>query len=61
MLKFKSDNAKYLTKPFAKLIYQRLNEEKVDFDLIVPVPSHAKTIKNEVTTLQSYLLMNLQF
>ena len=45
VLKFKSDNAKYLTKPFAKLIYQRLSEEKIDFDLIVPVPSHAKTIK----------------
>lgn len=45
ILKFKEDNAKYLAQPFAKLIYQRLKEENITFDFIVPVPSHIKTIK----------------
>lgn len=45
ILKLKSDGAKYLAAPFARLIYNRLQEEKVDFDIIVPVPSHSKTIK----------------
>ncbi len=45
ILKFKSDNAKYLAKPFAEIIYKKLKNENVDFDLIVPVPSHYKTIK----------------
>lgn len=45
LIKFKSDNARYLAKPFAKLIYNRLKEEQINFDIIVPVPSHPKTIK----------------
>lgn len=45
LLKFKSDNARYLAEPFAKLIHQRLIEDNVDYDIIVPVPSHEKTIK----------------
>lgn len=45
ILKLKSDGAKYLAPHFAKLIYQRLQEEKLNFDIIVPVPSHPKTIK----------------
>lgn len=45
ILKLKSDGAKYLVPHFAKLIYQRLVEEKIDFDIITFVPSHPKTIK----------------
>ena len=44
ILKFKDDNAKYLAKPFADLIHKRILEENVDFDIIVPVPSHEKTV-----------------
>ena len=45
ILKFKSDGAKYLAKEFAKFIYERLQIEDIQFDIIVPVPSHKKTIK----------------
>ena len=45
ILKFKDDKAKYLAKPFAKYIYDRLLKENVEFDMIIPVPSHKKTIK----------------
>lgn len=45
LLKFKSDGAKYLAAPFAKLIYQRLCEDKIEFDVIIPVPSHKKTMR----------------
>ncbi len=45
LLKFKSDNAKYLAEPFGKLIAERINQEKLNFDIIIPVPSHKKTIK----------------
>lgn len=45
LIKFKSDNAKYLAQPFAELIVKRLKEDKINFDIIVPVPSHKKTIK----------------
>lgn len=46
LLKFKSDRAKYLAKPFAKYIAEKLAVEEVDFDVIVPVPSHKKSIKD---------------
>ncbi|MBQ8909096.1 MAG: ComF family protein [Clostridia bacterium] len=45
ILKLKSDSAKYLVKPFVKHIYSRLQQDNVEFDLIVPVPSHPKTVK----------------
>jgi len=45
ILKLKSDSAKYLAKYFAKHIYDRLTTNKVEFDMIIPVPSHKKTIK----------------
>ena len=45
VIKFKSDGAKYLGKIFAKFIYEKLVVENIDFDVIVPVPSHKKTIK----------------
>ncbi len=45
ILQFKSDSAAYLAHPFATLIAQRLVIKKVDFDIIVPVPSHASAKK----------------
>lgn len=45
LLKFKNDNARYLAKPFAKLIFDRLKEEDVKIDLVIPVPSQKKTLK----------------
>lgn len=45
LLKFKSDGAKYLARPFATFISHRLEQEEVDFDIIVPVPSFRKTIR----------------
>ena len=45
LLKFKSDSAKYLAAPFAKLIFERVQKDNIDFDVIVPVPSHIKTIR----------------
>ena len=45
LLQFKSDGAKYLAKPFAKFISQRLDVDQVEFDVIVPVPSHKSTIR----------------
>lgn len=45
ILKFKDDNAKYLAEPFAKLICQRLQQENFSIDVIIPVPSHKKTIR----------------
>ena len=45
IIQFKSDNAKYLTKPLTKFIYDKILQEKIEFDIIVPVPSHKQTIK----------------
>lgn len=45
LLRFKSDGEKYLAKSFAHFIADRLILEEVEFDLIVPVPSHKKTIR----------------
>ncbi len=45
ILSFKEDNARYLAKPFAKLIFQRLKQENLQIDFIVPVPSHISSIK----------------
>lgn len=45
ILKFKSNSAKYLAKPFAKFMFDRLEKEKVNFDIIVPVPVHKDTLK----------------
>lgn len=45
ILKFKDDNARYLITPFAKLMIERLKQENFQFDIIVPVPSHPKTIR----------------
>ncbi len=45
ILKFKEDNAKYLVKPFAELIFNRLKAEKLQIDIITFVPSHKKTVR----------------
>ena len=45
ILKFKSDGAKYLAEPFAHFIYEKLVIEEVDFDVIIPVPSEKRKIK----------------
>ncbi len=45
VVRFKDDNAKYLTKTFAKYILQRISEENISIDVIIPVPSHPKTIR----------------
>lgn len=45
ILSFKSDNARYLAKPFAELMCKRVLEENIDIDYIIPVPSHKKTIR----------------
>ena len=43
ILKFKSDNARYLAPTFASLIAQRIQSDNVQIDVIIPVPVHAKT------------------
>lgn len=45
ILQFKSDGAKYLAPAFAKYIAERLELDQVEFDIIVPVPSHKDTVK----------------
>ena len=45
ILKFKDDNAQYLARPFAKLVYERIKQENWQIDFIVPVPSYKKAIK----------------
>lgn len=45
ILKFKNDNARYLAPKFAKIMLDNLIKENADFDIIVPVPSHTKSIK----------------
>lgn len=46
VLRFKSDNAKYLSYPMAKLMAERLKSENMlDFDVIIPVPLSEKSLK----------------
>ena len=45
ILKFKNDNGRYLAQPLAKLIYDRVAIENVKIDLVIPVPSQKKTLK----------------
>lgn len=45
LLKFKNDNAKYLAPKFARLMYDRLVQDSAHFDIIIPVPSHIKSIR----------------
>ena len=57
ILKLKSDNARYLAKPFAKLICERIGEDDLKLDYIIPVPIHAKT-KRKRGYNQAELLAN---
>lgn len=67
LLKFKSDGAKYLAKPFAKYMADRLIYEQVEIDVIVAVPSHRDTVKkrgyNPARVLAEELskIMNIPF
>lgn len=46
VLKFKSNNARYLAYPMAKLMVDRLKTENMlDFDVIIPVPMSEKSLK----------------
>ena len=45
ILKFKDDNARFYAKPFAELIYNRIKDENLQIDFIMPVPSHKNVIK----------------
>ena len=45
VLNFKSKNAKYLAEPMARMMLKDMPESMKNFDLIIPVPSSQKTIK----------------
>lgn len=45
ILKFKNNNAKYLIEPMAKLMYNSLSKDMLNFDLIIPVPMTDKAKK----------------
>lgn len=45
ILKFKDDNAIYLAKSYAKIIYEYLNHHQIKFDVVTFVPSHKSKIK----------------
>lgn len=57
IIRFKSNNAKYLAFPMAKLMTQRIAEEKFEFDLIIPVPLSEKSYKKRKYN-QAELLAN---
>lgn len=45
ILRFKDSNARYLAKNYAKLIFEYIKNENLQFDFITFVPSHKNTIK----------------
>ncbi len=45
ILKFKNDNAKYLAPKMANLMAERISEEMLDVDVIVPIPLSVKSLK----------------
>lgn len=45
ILRFKDDNGKFLTKTFTKYMCDAIKQASITFDIIVPVPSHPKTIR----------------
>ena len=57
VLKLKSDNAKYLAPKMAKLMADRILEEGLDVDVIIPVPLSPKSLKKRGYN-QSELLAN---
>lgn len=57
VLKFKNNNAKYLSYPMARLMTDSLTDNMKDFDLILPVPLTEKALKKRGYN-QSFLLAN---
>lgn len=57
VLKFKSNNGKYLAEPMGKLMAERVKDAGLDFDIIVPTPLSAKSFKKRGYN-QSELLAN---
>ncbi len=55
ILKFKSDNGKYLAEPMARLMFETLPQDMLDFDFVVPIPMTEESIKargyNQATLL----------
>ena len=45
LLKFKSQNAKYLAEPMAKIMAEKLIDENLEFDIIIPIPMTEKSLK----------------
>lgn len=45
ILRFKDDNGRFLTKTFTKYICNAIKEANISIDIIVPVPSHPKTVR----------------
>lgn len=45
VLKLKNDNAKYLAPKMAKLMADRINDESLDVDIIIPIPLSPKSLK----------------
>lgn len=45
VLKLKNNNAKYLAPKMARLMFDRLNEEKLNIDVVIPVPLSKKSLK----------------
>lgn len=45
VIKFKSDNRKYLAQPMGKLMAERIREAGFEFDVIIPTPLSAKSMK----------------
>lgn len=45
VLKLKNDNGKYLAPKFAKIIFDYINQNNLKFDIIIPVPLSAKSLK----------------
>ncbi len=45
ILRFKDDNGRFLTKTFTKYICNAIKEANIFIDIIIPVPSHPKTVR----------------
>lgn len=44
VLKLKNSNARYLAEPMARMMFERLQKENFDFDLLVPIPLSPKSL-----------------
>lgn len=45
VIKLKNNNAKYLAPKMAQLMFERIKNENIKFDIIIPVPLSAKSLK----------------